>query len=150
MKGLANACLPQVYLFSLTILLKNAAGQVLADPAGFLRLHWGGQPRPFAHTQAMFTTAAQALRQRGWGRILINQVAMIPFNSREQQWIRDEWLPAAVVESGYRAGALVVATNVLTRLATAYITTSAPALPLRYRSFDTEAAAVSWLLEQPV
>jgi hypothetical protein len=134
----------------LTVLLKNAAGQVLADPAGFLRLNWGNQPRPFAHTQAIFTTAAQALEQYGWSRILISQVGMVPFSPQEQDWISAEWLPAAVQQSGYRAGAIVVATNVLTRLATSYITTSALALPLRYRSFDGEAAAVSWLLQQPV
>jgi hypothetical protein len=134
----------------LPVLLKNAAGQVLVDPAGFLRLEWGSQPRSFAQIQAMFTTAAQALEQRGWGRILINQVGMIPFSPQEQQWISTEWLPTAVTVSGYRAGALVVATNVLTRLATAYITTSVSGLPLRYRSFDTEAAAISWLLDQPV
>jgi hypothetical protein len=134
----------------LTVLLKNAAGQVLADPAGFLRLNWGSQPRPFAHTQAIFTTAAQALEQYGWSRILISQVGMMPFNPQEQDWIATKWLPAAVQQSGYRAGAIVVATNVLTRLATSYITTSALALPLRYRSFDSEAAAVSWLLQQPV
>lgn len=133
-----------------TVLLQNPAGQVLADPAGFLRLEWGSQPRSFAHIQAMFTTAAQALAQRGWSRILINQVGMIPFSPQAQQWVSEEWLPAAVAVSGYRAGAVVVATNVLTRLATAYITTNASNLPLRYRSFDTEAAAVSWLLDQPV
>ncbi|GAB3634789.1 hypothetical protein GCM10027422_03790 [Hymenobacter arcticus] len=134
---------------SLLVLLRNAAGQVLADPAGFLRLNWGNQPRPFAQTQAMFTTAAQALEERGWSRILINQVSMIPFNSKEQDWISAEWLPAAVQQSGYRFGAIVVASNVLTRLATSYITTSVLALPVRYRSFDSETAAVNWLLLQP-
>lgn len=131
------------------VLLQNAAGQVLVDPAGFLRLEWDSQPRTFAHIQAMFTTAAQALAQRGWSRILINQVAMIPFSPQEQQWISTEWLPAAVTVSGYRVGAIVVATNVLTRLATAFITTNVSGLPLRYRSFDTEEDAISWLLSQP-
>lgn len=98
----------------------------------------------------MFEAAARALRQYGWGRILINQVHMVPFTPEEQRWISQEWLPGAVHESGYRAGAVVVATNVLTRLATAYITTSSPETLLRYRSFDLEAAAIEWLLAQPV
>lgn len=68
---------------------------------------------------------------------------MIPFNPQAQQWISEEWLPAAVTVSGYRAGAVVVATNVLTRIATAYITTSVVNLPLRYRCFDTKTAATS-------
>ena len=133
-----------------TILLKNAAGEVLVDPAGFLRLHWSGPARSFTDTQAMFTTASYTLRQYGWGRILINQMHMLPFTPQEQQWVSQQWLPAAVRESGYRAGAVVVASNVLTRLATASITSSAPELPLRYRSFDLEALAIEWLLTQPV
>ena len=98
----------------------------------------------------MFTTAAQALNEYGWSRILVNQVHMPPFTPQEQLWISQEWLPAAVRESGYRAGAVVVATNVLTRLATAFVTASNPDLPLRYRSFDLEALAIEWLLAQPV
>jgi len=97
----------------------------------------------------MFITAAQALRQRGWGRILINQVQMPPFSPEEQLWISQEWLPAAVRESGYRFGAVVVAANVLTRLATAFVTTGFADLPLRYRSFDAEPEAIAWLLQQP-
>ena len=131
------------------IIVQNAAGRVAANAAGFLLIHWDGQPRPLAATCELFTTAAGELRRRGWGRILINQIRMKPFSPAEQQWISQEWLPAAVRESGYRAGAVVVAVNVLTRLATAYITAGAPELPLRYRSFDTEEAAIGWLLRQP-
>ena len=130
------------------LLLDNAAGQVIAEPAGYLRLMWSGQPRTFADTHAMFTTAAQALRQRGWSRILVNQVHMVPFTSQEQLWVSQEWLPAAVHESGYRFGAVVLAANVLTRLATAFVT-STPELPLRYRSFGAEKEALAWLLQQP-
>jgi len=80
--------------------------------------------------------------------MLINQVDMLPFTPQEQQWISTDWLPEAVRTSGYRFGAVVVATDVRTRLATSYVTTSASALPLRYRSFDSEAAAANWLLTQ--
>jgi hypothetical protein len=132
------------------VLLQNIAGQVIVDPAGFLRLHWSNKFRLFADTRAMFTTAAAALERYGWGRILVNQVNMPPFSPQEQLWISEEWLPAAVGTSGYRFGAVVVGTNVLTRLATAYLTGSFPELPLRYRSFDTEQQALAWLLQQPL
>ena len=131
------------------ILLQNSAGQVIAEPDSYLRLDWSNQPRAFADTCAMFAAAAQALRQHGWGRILVDQLQMQPFSPREQLWISQEWLPAAVRESGYRFGAVVVAANVLTRLATAFVT-SMPELPLRYRSFSTEAEALEWLIQQPV
>ncbi|TVT41188.1 hypothetical protein FNT36_06925 [Hymenobacter setariae] len=132
-----------------TLLFANTAGQLAADPARFLRAHWTAQPRTLADTQALFTNMALLLQKRGWSRILVNQVAMKPFSPAEQQWITQIWLPQAVREAGYRAGAVVLSTDTYTRLATAYITTNVSGLPLRYRSFDTEADAVAWLLQQP-
>ena len=92
---------------------------------------------------------SEALRQRGWCKILINQVELRPFSPDEQQWITQQWLPQAVREGGYRYGAVVVSHDAYTRLATAYITTSVGGLPLRYRSFDEEAQAIAWLRQQP-
>jgi len=132
-----------------TLLYTNAAGQLFADPNGFLRTYWAAAPRTLADTQALFTNIAQALQARGWGRVLVNQIGMRPFLPAEQQWVAQEWLPLAVQQSGYRYGAVVVSTDTYTRLATAYITTSVGGLPLRYRSFDAEAEAVAWLLQQP-
>lgn len=122
---------------------------MLADPAGFVRVQWNGQARTFAETQAVLTAVSDALARYGWGRVLINQTLMQPFSPQEQQWVTQEWLPAAVRTSGYRFGAVVVSANVLTRLATAFVTTTFSDLPLRYRSFDTEGEAVAWLLQQP-
>ncbi|GAB3842575.1 hypothetical protein [Hymenobacter jeollabukensis] len=128
----------------------NAAGSLSLDPAGFLRAHWSRGPRRLADTQALFEHMAQALREHGWGRILINQVEMPPFTTQEQEWVARHWLPRAVQQAGYRFGAVVVSPQVLTRLATAYITTSVQGLPLTYRSFDRDADAAAWLLEQPL
>ncbi|RZL07844.1 MAG: hypothetical protein EOO62_16455 [Hymenobacter sp.] len=129
----------------LTLLFTNPAGRLLADPAGFLRVYWSAQPRTLAYTQALFTSMSEALQQRGWSRILVNQVAMRPFSPAEQQWITQEWLPQAVQQSGYRRGAVVVSTDTYARLATSFITTNVGGLPLRYRSFDQEAMAAEWL-----
>lgn len=131
------------------LLFANAAGQLLADPAGFLRVTWTTQPRTLAEAQALFSSMGTALHQRGWSRILINQVTMRPFSADEQQWISQQWLPLAV-RSGYRTGAVVVSTDIFARLATSLITTSVGGLPLRYRSFDQETEARAWLRQQPV
>ncbi|MCC3156229.1 hypothetical protein LJ737_03220 [Hymenobacter sp. 15J16-1T3B] len=128
----------------------NAAGRLSLDPAGFLRAHWSRGPRSLADTQALFVHMAQALQEHGWGRILINQVDMPPFTVTEQQWVTSHWLPQAVGAAGYRFGAVLVSPQVLTRLATAYITTHVQGLPLVYRSFERDEDAVAWLLSQPV
>ncbi|MGI4741374.1 MAG: STAS/SEC14 domain-containing protein [Janthinobacterium lividum] len=127
------------------LLFDNPAGQVLADPAGFLCTRWAAGPRTLADTQAIFSHIAQALAQRRWSKVLINQGSMQSFSAAEQEWVAQQWLPQAVQESGYRYGAVVVSPDTYTRLATAYITTNVQGLPLRYRSFDTEEAAEAWL-----
>ena len=131
------------------LLFKNKAGQLLADPAGFLRANWGTQPRILADTRDLFNAMQRQLQVHRWGRILITQVGMAPFTPAEQQWVAHEWLPQAVRAGGYRYGAVVVAHDVLVRLATAYVTTNVQGLPLVYRSFDSEAEAVRWLVQQP-
>jgi len=126
------------------VLFKNAAGQLAADTAGFLRMDWSGAERTLADTQGLLMHMAQALQQHGWGKVLANQTLMSSFSPAEQQWIAQEWLPLAV-QSGYRYGAIVVSTNTYARLATAFITTNVGGLPLRYRSFDDAAQAIAWL-----
>jgi hypothetical protein len=128
-----------------TILFTNPAGQLTADPAGFLRMSWAAAPRQLADTQALLTAMAHALRQRGWGKVLADQTLMSSFSPAEQQWVTQEWL-AFAVECGYRYGAIVVSTDTYARLATAFITTNVGGLPLRYRSFDEVAQATDWLL----
>lgn len=90
----------------------------------------------------------RGLSRNKWSRMLINQVGMAPFSRQEQEWVAQEWLPRAL-EAGYRYGAVVVSTDVMVRLATAYITTQAPASALTYRSFETDSEAVEWLQQQP-
>jgi hypothetical protein len=130
------------------LLFENVAGRILADPAGFLRLVWSAQPRQLSDTQALLQAASQHLRQRGWSRLLGDQTHLPPFSPDEQQWISQEWLPKEAYDSGYRHGAIVVSSHVLSRLATAYITSGSPASGMRYRSFDDETTAVAWLLRQ--
>lgn len=136
-----KSLLPAIYF-------KNAAGQLLEDTAGFLRVNWSSNPYRPEEVRALFTHMAYALRRNSWSRILINQVGMRAFSQEEQQWITQEWLPLAV-QAGYRHGAVVVSEDVMVRLATAYITTQVNNLPLIYRSFINEAEALQWLLQQP-
>lgn len=134
---------------SLSLYFQNNAGRLLLDPAGFLRAWWGPGPRTLTDTQGFFTHMQHALQRHGWSRILISQVGMAPFTAEEQRWVAHEWLPEAVRVGGYRHGAVLVSGEVLVRLATAYVTTNVQGLPLVYRSFEQEAEAVQWLVQQP-
>ena len=132
-----------------TIYFENAAGRLLEEPGGFVRAIWSSGPRRPEDTRAVFTHMMLALRRYGWSRIIIDQRQMQPFTTEEQIWIAQEWMPGAVSEGGYRHGAVIVSPDVMVRLATAYITTQVLGLPLQYRSFETEAEALAWLLQQP-
>lgn len=134
---------------SSTVFFENNAGQVLAQPAGYLHVRWSAQPRTFAETQAVLQHLSQGLQHYGWSKALSNQLIMPPFSTEEQAWITQQWLPHAVREAGYRAGAILLASNLYARLATAFVTTSVQGLPMRYRSFDQEADAIAWLQQQP-
>ena len=131
------------------LVFQNPAGQLAADPAGFVRMTWAATPRTLADTQALLTQLAAALKQRSWGKVLADQTMMPSFSPAEQQWVAQQWLPQAVQDGGYRYGAIVVSTNAFARLATAFITTNVQGLPLRYRSFDQVADATAWLRQQP-
>jgi hypothetical protein len=133
---------------TLPILFDNAAGWLQADPAGFLRVNWGPGPRTLTDTGALFAAITRALLQYRYSKVLVNQVHMQPFTTQEQLWVAQEWLPHAVQEGGYRFGAVVVSSNEFTRLATAFITISVQGLPIVYRSFDSEEAAVNWITKQ--
>lgn len=132
-----------------TLLFENPAGQLLLDPAGYLRLVWSSQPRQLPATQALLAALAAGLRQHRLGRVLANQTDMPPFSPDEQRWIAEQWLPQQARPAGYRSGAILVASNVLSRLATALVTGGSHDDATRYRSFDDEASAVAWLLRQP-
>ncbi|UOQ78990.1 hypothetical protein MUN84_10965 [Hymenobacter sp. 5516J-16] len=131
------------------VYFENAAGRLLEDPAGFIRANWSGSTYGLADVRGLFTHMMLGLQRRGWSRILINQLTMRPFTHQEQEWIAQKWLPQAVSEGGYRHGAVVVSPEVMVRLATAYITTQSQSLAITYRSFETDAAAQAWLLQQP-
>lgn len=136
-----KSLLPAIYF-------RNAAGQLLEDAAGFLRVNWSSNLYRPEEVRALFTHMAYALRRNSWSRVLINQIGMRAFSQEEQQWITQEWLPVAV-QAGYRHGAVVVSEDVMVRLATAYITTQVNNMPLIYRSFINESEALQWLLQQP-
>ncbi|MEJ7660049.1 MAG: hypothetical protein WKG07_10735 [Hymenobacter sp.] len=131
-----------------TLVFENAAGRIEADPAGFMRSCWVPGPRTLASTQALLHSLSQGMRRYGRPWVLINQIEMMPFTPEEQAWITQDWLPAAVREAGYRAGAVVLATDIYSRLATAFVTTNVHGLPIRYRSFEEEGPAIAWLLKQ--
>lgn len=128
-----------------SLYFENSVGRLWEEPEGYLRLEYKPGPRETVQFRAMLTHVAQALSRRQWACILVDQRQMDPFNPTEQAWMTSEWLPKAVLEHGYRFGAVLVAHNVFARLAMTQLVMSTRDLPHTYRTFENEAEAVAWL-----
>ena len=128
-----------------TLYFENSIGRIWEEPDGYLRLEYRPGPRDLAQFRALLTHTAHALSRNHWDKILVDQREMAPFNPSEQDWMATEWLPRAVLESGYRFGAVLVAHNVFARLAMNQLVMASRGLPHVYRLFDSEEEATAWL-----
>ena len=133
---------------SRTIYFKNNAGCLWEEPQAYIRLDYYPGARDEVQFQALLTHAQQAMRRHSWSKMLVNQQQMSAFSPSEESWMINEWLPRAVREAGYRFGAVVVAHDVFARLAMNSVVMSSRKLGHLYRSFEHEAEAIAWLLEQ--
>lgn len=129
-----------------SLYFENSVGRIWEEPEGYLRLEYRSGPRETVQFRALLTHTAHALGRRQWGKMLVDQREMAPFDPSEQDWMTNEWLPRAVTESGYRYGAVVVAHNVYARLAMNQFMMASGSLPHTYRTFEAEKTAVDWLL----
>ncbi|GAA4043772.1 hypothetical protein GCM10022409_32290 [Hymenobacter glaciei] len=128
-----------------SLYFENSVGRLWEEPEGYLRLEYKPNPRELLQFRALLTHTAQALSRRHWSNILVDQRQMTPFTPTEQAWMTSEWLPKAVHEHGYRHGAVLVANNVISRLAMTQLVLGTRYLPHTYRTFEEEKEAVVWL-----
>ncbi|MBF9236207.1 hypothetical protein I2I05_02250 [Hymenobacter sp. BT683] len=131
-----------------SLYFENANGRIWEEPEGYLRLEYRPGPREILQFRALLTHVAQALSRRNWDKILVDQRDMAPFSPAEQAWMTNEWLPYAVQNHGYRYGAVLVANNVFARLSMNQLVMATRNLAHTYRTFEAEAPAMVWLLEQ--
>ena len=133
---------------SRSLYFENSSGRIWEEPQGFLRLEHHPGPREAVQFRALLTHTAHAMSRRQWDKLLVDQREMVPYSSSELDWMTNEWLPRAVQEHGYRYGAILLSHNVFTRLVTNQFITASRGLSHTYRTFETDEAAATWLLEQ--
>lgn len=126
---------------------ENAAGRLVDDARGFLRIIWHPNVTDPAARRELMEQVLVWLVRTGHGRVFADQRFMTPFTSAEQQWINDYWTPRALQEGHYRCRAVLAARDAVARLSAAAVI-----MPMRdqipYCYFDNEAEAVAWLLAQ--
>ncbi|OUJ65154.1 hypothetical protein [Hymenobacter crusticola] len=127
---------------------ENAAGRVGEDALGFVRLTYAAGRREMAVWQGLLQHTKHLLARQRSGLLLVDQRHMSAFSLSEQAWLIEQWLPQAIVEGGYRYGAVVQAQDAFARLAMDTVRLHAQALELTYRYFPEEASAIAWLEQQ--
>jgi hypothetical protein len=125
----------------------NAAGLV-QEYADYVRLQYHPGPRRFDEFSALLHHVTRALSRYRLGKLLVDQRQMTPYLPAEQVYVVQQWLPRTIVDGQYRYGAVVQAHDVFARLAMDTVRTQAQELPLTYRFFSDEEAAISWLQAQ--
>ncbi|SHM12207.1 hypothetical protein [Hymenobacter psychrotolerans] len=128
---------------------ENAAGRVEEDVDGYVRLTYHPGRREMAVWQGLLQHTKRLLTRQAGGLMMVDQQQMTAFTPQEQAWLTEQWLPQALVEGGYRFGAVVQARDVFARLAMDSIRLQVQHLQLEYRYFPDEAAARAWLLSRP-
>jgi len=127
---------------------ENAAGRVEEDTDGYVRLVYYPNPRQSLVWQGLLQHTKHLLTRQGLGLMLIDQRRMPPFSSADQNWLVEQWIPQAILEGGYRYGAIIQAEDAFARLSMETVRTQARNSPLTYRYFQDEQSAVAWLLAQ--
>jgi hypothetical protein len=133
---------------SRTIYFKNNVGCLWEEPEGYLRLDYYPGPREEAQFRALLTHVRQAMQRHNWSRLLVNQQQMSALTPAEETWMVNEWLPQAVLENGYRHGAVIVAHDVFARLAMTGLVMTSRKLGHTYRNFEHDQEAIAWLVAQ--
>jgi hypothetical protein len=134
-------------LLPTSLYFTNAAGLV-QEYADYVRLQYYPGPRRFDEFTALLHHVTRALSRYRLGKLLIDQRQMTPYLPAEQVHVVQHWLPRTIVDGQYRYGAVVQANDVFARLAMDTVRTQAQELPLTYRFFPDEGAAISWLQAQ--
>lgn len=140
---------PLIMLTPLTRLyFENAAGRVVEDPNGLVRLTYHAGRREMPIWQGLMQHTKHLLARQQRGVMLIDQRQMSAFSLSEQAWLVEQWLPQAIIEGGYRYGAIVQAQDAFARLAMDTVRLQAQNLQLTYRYFPEEPSALAWLRQQ--
>ncbi|WP_460615933.1 hypothetical protein [Hymenobacter segetis] len=130
----------------LRIHFRNAAGQLLEQPAGgYVIIRYTTGPRRLADLQTLLGHAKQLLALRGWHKVIGDHRRMTPFTPEESTWVTECWLSMPRTRMHDFYGAVLLPVEVLARLPLAEATGAATARSMTYRLFAEEAEAASWL-----
>lgn len=132
-----------------TVQFENAAGQILAHPAGYAILRYRTGKRQPTDIADLLTNLGRVLLRHNWYRFLADNREMSPLNEAEKAWFTTHWLGQRVPRPAPLWAAIVVPTEVVARLSIAQMTSQANPASIIYRTFTEPGPAENYLLALP-
>ena len=131
-----------------TLYFENSAGQVYAHSQGYAILRYSAGRRAAGSFEALGTALAKLLTLRQWPRFLSDQRLLTPLSEAEKRWTTANWMGNSVGRPASLREAIVLSTDVFTRLGVTEILnqTTALAAGLVIHYFTEEAPALAFLL----
>jgi hypothetical protein len=126
---------------------ENAAGQVLAHPAGYAQLIYKPGPRSLADLQALITQIGQLLIRHNWYRMLGDQRFMTPLLPEQSTCLVAYWTAYTQQRPRQLYAAVVLAQDVFARLAVSQLRQTMSGTKITYGQFADELAATAWLAQ---
>lgn len=126
---------------------ENAMGRLYAHRAGYALLRYQANPRSLLDVHDALIQVGRLLQRRGWHKFLSDQRQLLPFTETEQALILDYW-QARHLTMGPVIGAVLPSPDSATYRSFTHIWDEAHGA-LRYRLFEDEAEAATWLIAQP-
>lgn len=133
---------------SATTVFTNAAGALLAHPAGYAEVRYAANPLRIADLQPLLAQLGQLLLQRGWYRILLDVRQLKPLSEAVKQWTQANWLTPVIARPASLAQATLLPTDVFSRLGVQELQLGV-SNGNRNRNFSDEAAAHAYLNDLP-
>jgi hypothetical protein len=131
------------------LLFANAAGEVKRTVYGEAHLYWQPGPRSLRDFQALLEAFLLVVRQLGTGKALVDQRELAPLTPAEQEWVRQHWLPRAVVQGHYTYSAVLPPCDPAAQASVDTVWEFHANIVLVHL-FADEAAANEWLRQQIV
>ncbi len=122
-------------------------GRLYGHPDGYALCRFHTGPRKFSELQTLLTQVRRLLELNRWNRFLTDQRLLAPYTPEEVAWIVDHWRNASTDHPNGLYGAVVMATDVFTRLAMGQVVQQVNSAAVHFRRFETEAQATAWLLQ---
>jgi hypothetical protein len=125
---------------------ENTAAKITREPAGYIRLQMHSGQQTAADIRTMFEQSLLATQTSGFSKLLLDHRLAAPFVEEAKEWFEHVFLPLMATYIATRRIAVISAFDVFARLSMVPLSAGVYRHGNLVRSFESEAEALTWLL----